>query len=539
MASTADDTAAKPAGGRWRLIVSIVALACVLLVTSVMRLTIGANKPLWLDEAQTGMLVIQPTLAGFVRQCAYDINAPLYYVLARIWAVFAGVSDHALRSLPAALGIVAPLIALIPRNLIDRATRFTWCALLACWIPGILFSQEARWYTLDLALGVANAVAFVAVLQGPTRRAAWVWTTVSSLLILAHYYGAILLAFQGLAYLIIHKRRAVATWPAALAFLPAAAAIAVHAHRLIAFTTPGTAWIPLLRWPTDLYWKAIFFFGNAGLIFIVLLWLAVTVLLRLLSGSLRDMFRIETADRVWIASACSLAAVALAFGVGFFAPVYVDRYLTAFVPGLMLGLAKFANRFERDSRFSAAVLAGLFFAYTIGWMIWLRPMRDIHDFNFETASNALIPTRPTRLVFVWDGPMRPEPSQLAALGGFFFDRAGLKTPVDVVVLRKAGEDPNPVLLARASPPGSAILWISDRGVRGTAANRYPPAIGKIDPAWQCRNFGDWQYRVIGCSRDPAWGAAVRNRISQLSQLSRMSANRPAVSPPAPRAGKAP
>jgi hypothetical protein len=432
-----------------------------------------------------------------------------------------------------ALGIAAPLIALLPRKLIDRATRFTWCALLACWIPGILFSQEARWYTLAFALGVANTVAFVAVLRNPTRRTAWVWTTISSLLILAHYYGVILLAFQGLVYLLIHKRRAFATWPAALAFLPAAAAIAVHAHRLIVFTTPGKAWIPLLRWPTDLYWKAAFFLGNTGLIFVVLLWLATALLLRLLSGSLRDMFRIETGDRVWIASACSLAAVALAFGVGFFAPVYVDRYLTAFVPGLMLGLAKFANRFERGSRSSATVLVALFFAYTFGWMIWLRPTRDIHDYNFETASNALITTRPTRLVFLWDNPMRPEPSQLAALGGFFFNRAGLKPPVDVVVLAK-GQDPNRVLLARASPPGSAILWLSDRGVRGTAANRYRPAIGALDPAWQCRNFGDWQYRIIGCSRDPTWRAAARNLVSRLSRL---SASRPA--PPAPTVGKVP
>src|SRR5258708_3646208 len=285
------------------------------------------------------MLVIQPTLADFIRQCTYDINAPLYSVLARAWAQFAGVSDHALRSLPAALGLLAPLIALVPRKLIDRATRFTWCALLACWIPGILFSQEARWYTLALALGVANAVAFVAVLRNPTRRTAWVWTTVSSLLILAHYYGAILLAFQGLVYLLIHKRRAFATWPAALAFLPAAASIAVHAHRLILFTTPGMAWIPLLRWPIDLYWKAAFFFGNPGLIFVALLWLALALLLRLFSGPLRDMFRIDTSDQIWLASPCSPAAPPFAVGLGFFIPIVLHRYVNAFVPGVLLWLA--------------------------------------------------------------------------------------------------------------------------------------------------------------------------------------------------------
>jgi hypothetical protein len=515
MVSTADEPVAAPKGGKLRLGLSMIALGVVLVFTGILRLTLEVDRPLWLDEAQTGMLVMQPTLAGFIRQCTYDINAPLYPVLARVWAMFTGVSDGALRSLPAMLGLVGPLIALVPRNLIDRPTRWTWCALLACWIPGILFAQEARWYTLALALGVANAVSFVALLRNPTRQAAWLWAGVSSLMVLAHYYGVILLAFQGPAYLLIHRRRAIATWPAALAFVPAAAALAVHASRLIAFTTPGMAWIPLLR-PMDLYWKLAFFFGNALLIFIVGLWLAVAVAVRLLSGSLRHMFRVDMGDGIWITALCSFAAAALAMAAGFVAPVAVDRYFTEFVPGLMLGLAKFANRFERRSGASAVVLVTLFFAFTIGWAMFLRPYRDIHDYNFETASNALMTTHPNRLVFLWDNPMRPEKSQLAALGGFFFNRAGLKTPVDPVVLAP-GDDPNKVLLAHAAPAGSAILWLSDRGVRGTAANHFRPAIGRLDPAWECRNFGDWQYRIIACSRDAAWRAFQRNLLSRLSR----------------------
>jgi hypothetical protein len=156
----------------------------------------------------------------------------------------------------------------------------------------------------------------------------------------------------------------------------------------------------------------------------------------------------------------------------------------------------------------------------------MQPFRSIHDYNFESASGALIGTRPNRLVFLWDNPMRPEPSQLAGLGGFFFARAGLKTPVDPVVLAR-GEDPNKVLLARAARPGSAILWISDRGVRGTASIRHPPAIPRLDPAWACHNFGNWQYRIIGCSRDAAWHA----RFPTLP-AGPVSANKVAVHPPA-------
>jgi hypothetical protein len=459
------------------------------------------------------MLVIQPTLADFIRQCTYDINAPLYYVLARVWAQFSGVSDHALRALPVALGIAAPLIALLSGGLADRATRFTWSAFLACWIPGILFSQEARWYTLAFALSIANASAFIAVLRNPTPVSAWRWTTISSLLILAHYYGAILLAFQGSVYLLIHRRRAIATWPAALAFLPAFGSISVHFSRLIAFTTPATTWIPLVK-PTDLLWKVAFIFGGPLMVFLALAWLIVALAMRLLSGSLRDILRVQTDDQVWAASACSLAAAVLVVSVGLFVPMFIDRYLIAFVPGILLGLAKFANVFERRSRISATILAALFFAYAVNWAVfWSRPWRSVHDYNYETASEALISTKPSRLVFLWDNPMRPEPSQLAALGGFFFARAGLRTPVDPVVL-SPDQDPNQVLLARASPSGSVILWISDRGVRGTAAIRHRPTIDTLDPAWRCHNFGTWQYRVIACSRDPVWSSRYMDRSPQ-------------------------
>jgi hypothetical protein len=502
MTSSIAETNANRLKGRFQLLVPLAALAGVLVATGYMRLTLGAYRPLWLDEAQTGMLIIQPTLADFVRQCTYDINGPLYYVLARIWAQFNGVSDHALRVLPTVLSFLAPLVALLPRKLIDRPTRFTWCALLACWIPGIIFAQEARWYTLALALGVANTVAFIALLRNPTREAVWGWTTISSLMVLAHYYGVFLLAFQGPAFLLIHRRRAIAAWPAALAFIPAIAAIAVHASRLVSFVTPATTWIPLEK-PIDLFWNAGFILGNAYLVFILGFWFAMASVVRLRSGALRDIVTLDLDDGVWIALACAAMPVCLVVGLGFLKPVFVSRYLIVFVPALLLGLAKFANRFERSSKVSAAMLVGFVFAFVIAWARWLQPDRDIHDYNFETASNALIATKPNRLVFLWDNPLKPEPALLSGLGGFFFARAGLKIPIDPVIL-PVGADPNRVLLARASSPGSAILWISDRRVRGTASVRFPPAIDRIDPTWTCRNFGNWQYRIMACSRDPGW-----------------------------------
>lgn len=488
---------------RVRLDASALGVLAALAATTLMRFVIGADRPFWLDEAQTGMLAMQPSWSEFVRQCTYDISAPLYYLLARLWAEVGGLSDHAMRLLPAAIGAAAPLIPLIAGRGLGRPTRLVWCVLLACWTPGLIFSQEARCYTLVLALGVGNTLAFVAWLENPDRLAAWRWAAISSLLILAHYFGGLMVALQGLIAVAVLRGRAVRHWPAALAFAPAVASVAVHAHRLITFTTPGTAWIPLVR-PWGILDNAVFVAGGLG----ILLWLVILGVAMLFRGrQARGAARREPA---WTAPALAAWAAAtaavIAVASGFIAPVFVERYLTAFVPGVLLGLTIIGVHASRRWPTAGGALALTMFAQALCWAIGPRPWHDVHTYNFEWASAALMRTHPSRLVFLWDNPMRPEPRQLAALGGFFFARAGQAVPVDPVVI-SSGQDPNRVLPARASTPGSVILWISDLGVRGTAAIRFRPAIARRDPQWLCRNFGDLQYRVMACAKDPATKAA--------------------------------
>ena len=106
------------------------------------------------------------------------------------------------------------------------------------------------------------------------------------------------------------------------------------------------------------------------------------------------------------------------------------------------------------------------------------------------------------LVFLYDNPSGPlfPPDQLAALGGFFLKRAGSPAVVQGMSVRR-GEDPNALVLGAARErPHSAILWIYDHDVRGTAARSYPPRIDAIDPAWQCRQFGRDNIGVVTCIR---------------------------------------
>src|SRR6202012_1203983 len=97
-----------------------------------------------------------------------DVNAPLSYAVARIWAQVAGLSDNALRFPSVVFASTAPLLALTPNSAIPRQARMIWAALLACWIPGFVFAAEARSYALLLFIGAGSTAAYLALLEKPS-----------------------------------------------------------------------------------------------------------------------------------------------------------------------------------------------------------------------------------------------------------------------------------------------------------------------------------------------------------------------------------
>jgi hypothetical protein len=455
-----------------------------------MRVAVYPDRPLWLDEVWTGMIVTQPTVAGFIHQCSSDVNGPLYSILAALCAPLFGVSDRGLRVLPCALGIAAPLLALTPHRHFDWPARAVWCALLACWIPGLMFSQEARPYTLTFALGAANAIAFAGLMNAPSRRSAWAWTVASALFVLSHYFVALIVALQLLVFASIFRMRALQTWPAALAFAPVPVALAVQSQSLAHFSTKGTSWIRLLDW-TGVYSDIGFLFGLPVLALTTALWFTATVALR--RPSLAD--RPPVATGAWLAAGCAGGAVLAAFVIGLVRPVLVDRYLTGYAPGVLLGLALVATHYARGWAIAAPALVAPFAVMAGVWAVSPHPTEN--RFSWEKAADALMAWRVDRVVFLWDTPLGGGRTSLQGVGGFFFARAGRPIPVDPVILAR-GQDPNPVLAALARPPGSGVLWVFDRMIDGTAALAHPPRLESYDVGLSCQDFGDDRFGIIAC-----------------------------------------
>ena len=230
MADIAASDATAIAPGRLKVDASTLGLGVVLVVTTILKLTVFARQPLTIDEVWTGMIAGQGSLAGLIRECQRDVNGPLAYIIGWLWAHLSGLSNGALRAPSMVFACAAPLIALAPHRLANRSVRYAWATLLACWMPGLIFAEQARCYALVLLLATVNAVTYARLLSRPSVAMAFIWTSVSALFILSHYVAGLLVGCQGIAYLAIHRGKAFKTWPAALMFVPAHGLIGYSPH---------------------------------------------------------------------------------------------------------------------------------------------------------------------------------------------------------------------------------------------------------------------------------------------------------------------
>ena len=488
-------------------------------VAAALEFGLEGRDPFWLDESWTGGIIAQPSWGAAFHQIYADVNAPLYYVLVRLWSGLAGLSDPALRAPSLACATALPLVAaLVPASGLSRAERLGWAAVLAWWFPTLCYAQEARGYALLLLVCTLQTWAFMRLMTAPGMRWAAVWAGLAATAILVHYDALYLGAVQGVLYLGRYPVRAVRSWPAALAFVPTFGWLAYHAPRIAQFARPDIAWyspLHLAELPRVAGYMAD---GGESALGWLALALSVTVTLRLVfiafdaRGSRRAP---EASGRgggpVWAVAASILAAAAM-IGVGFLRPSFTLRYLSPSAPGLLLGLVWLAGRLagRRAAPLAVAALAAVYLGLG-GWMLGHRLRMAPKRYSFEAASARLGEGRPARLVFLWDHPVDPilHPEQLSALGGFFLHRAGLQVPVTPVVLL-AGEDPNIRLLRDAAAPHSAILWVYDTVVKGTAAVAHPPQITRLDPSFACRRFASGRFGVLACRR-PAEAAGAPGR----------------------------
>jgi mannosyltransferase len=475
----------------------LVAAGLAVLGLAAERVCLALVQPLWFDEAWALAVATAPDWRTVVHEAYADVNAPLFYLFAHAWTALAGPSDFALR-LPSLVAVaIAGAIPLLGRvEGLSRDARLAWAAMIFAWW-GVDVFLAGRCYGPLLALSVWQAVLYAELVRAPDRHRALAWSAVAALAVLTHYFALIPTAVQGVIFLATRGRRALRTWPAALAFAPTLAWIAWHAPRLRQFASESLAWHP----PVDAI-EAVRLTGATLLPSNALLGLAVAALavaagLGWRARSRRDLR--PAADHLWVTAAASLLALVLALAIGAVHASLTDRYLIPLAPGLLLGLVLCARRTARP-QLACAALAGVYLLAAVRPAAFEAGLASRSPYGFEAASSALMRAGVSDVVFIWDHEVDQvmEPASLARVGDVFFARAGRAVRVRPLQVAPSDDVSRRALVAAVGPrPG--VVWIYNRDGH-TAASARPPRIAALDPRWRCARWGDERVGSLACWR---------------------------------------
>jgi mannosyltransferase len=180
------------------------ALALIALLALALRLILLGAESFWFDEIWAVKQARLPTLGVLADLRDDDVHPPLWPLLLHGWITLFGEAEWVVR-LPSALAGTAAvvLIGRFVTRLGGAAWGLTTAALIAVSSYAIDFSQEARVYSLLLALSAASLEALWRFAEAPTswRRGA-LWAVLAALMLYAHVFGAFVALAEGLYALI-------------------------------------------------------------------------------------------------------------------------------------------------------------------------------------------------------------------------------------------------------------------------------------------------------------------------------------------------
>lgn len=458
-----------------------------------LRMVMGWQAPLWLDETYTAVIAGQqtaPDLYGWMRR---ELSGPVFYGLAWLVAQVIGLSDFALR-VPSLLFALAAVLLVAWRGHEDMRVRLVWAALLALWWPGVFQASQARPQALLIFLAVIQAIAFLRAWKVDDARWTWTWAGATALMLLTHIYAAVPsgLMFLALAWSVRHRWRV--HTPALAVFVPVVVWYAAQIPFYMSFARPGVVTHPPLG-PSDILAFAPDLLGGSPPVASVMLTLAAGItLMAFLDRRRTGDGRLGLSGEAVLAL-CGIAAAVMIFSAGMIRPSYVPRYMVPCVPAVMLGITMALLRAQGNWRraLNFTIVLTFFQAILLGSLAFPKStQREIYTLEFQQASDWLMEGGPDRpVVFTWDHPVaaiNPD-ANLIEVGGFFFERAG--HPRQVIVQRPpSGRRAAPLLADAARTHRADLIWIGDR--------KWPKALMRAE-GLECRLWHRKGYsRSIAC-----------------------------------------
>lgn len=182
-------------------------LASIVVFGLCLRLWALGDKGLAYDEAATALMAraTPAEIVAFHWDAAFE-HPPFWQLTMRAWSHLLGQSETLLRLLPALAGAMAVLLTwglvytLWPAQ---PALRLLSAALVAGSPVLVLYSQEARMYTVVVMLALLSLLALADLLRRPGWAGFLLLVVANWLMVGYHYYTLLLVAVEGLFVLLL------------------------------------------------------------------------------------------------------------------------------------------------------------------------------------------------------------------------------------------------------------------------------------------------------------------------------------------------
>ena len=339
-------------------------IVTVTLVALAARAVTATWTGLTTDEANGVLVAVTGSWADMVQHLKEDGNAPLLYVLLRLYARVFGSSDLAVKLFALFLGTIqVPLSYWVCRRFLSKELSLQVAFLLALCPQLVRYSTLVRSYSLISILGLVSTWACIRVLTGPKS---FLWPIAygasTAALVYSHYWGAFVAIGQACLAVIGAiwrwftlenlKRWLAGVALSLLLFLPWTPILYYQfTHVLDVWDTPPLPSFLATHMASLVLVGAYYTLDPSDQLALLIS----SGLLLLVLFSPRTMITPEYDGRCWKTVAfCGYGAGLL---VSLFEPAMRDRYLTPFAPLLILVfVTAFHELFPRLPRLARAVV---------------------------------------------------------------------------------------------------------------------------------------------------------------------------------------
>lgn len=187
-----------------------VALVLLILLASIERIYGIDRESLWTDELFAVMASYLPSFRDVWPLLINDSHPPAY-VSFMYWTLpLTGYTDFGVRLHALLFGIVwIPLVYWLGKRSYSAHVGLLAAALVASSYSGIFYSQEARAYSMLVAINLIQLLCFIEILfsQPASRRHVIGFVLASIAMYYLHYTGFVFIAAEGLLYIIMHLLR--------------------------------------------------------------------------------------------------------------------------------------------------------------------------------------------------------------------------------------------------------------------------------------------------------------------------------------------